>query len=188
MATMSVDLTTELSALLVRAHHRAAVSNPNLSSTALIQAAQAGQPFTQCVQAAIATLGELHGPVVQARALIYKSTDWREFGKGGMFWNRRCPGWGHGLYRDQVDPAFHAVAAFIGDHYPEHHERLEAVTGALESALGRKLYPNAAAFTAVVAEILSVPRGTEVALFLQGRLAAWSDLWAAAHREGVWRA
>lgn len=161
---------------VLEAHSKAALDNQNQSSVAVQLAAAAGVPFHQAVAAALATLGGLHGPVTQARRVIfYRHRDEivRAIESG-----LRIPGWGNSFHKDGTDPAWLEVEQVLSVEHPEHWQQLHRITLMLKKYGGVVLYPNAAAFTAVAAEVLGSPLGTELSLFLVGRVGAWAELYA----------
>ncbi len=161
---------------LVQCHQRAALTNQNASSVSLQLAAASGVDFAKAVSAALAVLGDKHGPATQARELIYHADDEevREMVEDG----EKVPGWGHSFFKTSIDPSFAPFAHLIREGHTEHHEHLERVSRLIFKSSGRAIYPNAAAYTAVCAEILGLAPGTELMLFVGGRLPAWASLFA----------
>ena len=154
------------------AHATAASTNNPVSSQVFSAAAGGSGDFGKACIAAIATLGGEHAPIAEARRAIYGQLDVYEALADG----RRIPGWGNSFYRYRSDPAWDKVAKLLQMQYNEHYMLIERITGELHS-VGKMLYPNAAAYTAVCSEIAGVPHGAEQAVLLIGRLPAWADLW-----------
>ena len=53
----------------------------------------------------------------------------------------------------------------------------------LESLKGKRIYPNAAAFTACLAEVECLPEGTELSIVLEARIPVWAETYALAKAE-----
>lgn len=158
-----------LLATLFEAHRTAATDNANLSKALVNEAARGSLNFITAIIAGLSCLGGVHAPVTAARKVIY-------------FWPRarlqtmiNCgamiPGWGNAFFKDKIDPAFVPLARLLVEEYPKETERLDAITELLRP---KKLLPNAAAYTAVTAELLGLHFGLEVALFLAPRLPVWA--------------
>ena len=86
------------------------------------------------------------------------------------------PGWGNGFHSG-LDPIWQDVSETVAKHYPETTKRLETVTDAIERARGKRVQPNAAAFTAILAEVTNIASGAESALFVSFRMRAWQALY-----------
>lgn len=174
---------SELRELLRDAHQRAARDNANLSSQLVIAMAQAGAPFEKTCASALLSLGTLHAPVTEARRLLR-----RPGAIGEILWEfQRAPGFGNSFYRDEVDPAFKELHDVIMMEHMYWASALSLVSHELER-VHCYLYPNAAAYTAVVCEIEGVAEGTELALVIEARLPVWAELWAENRpRKELWR-
>ena len=161
-----------ISAVLL-AHRTAALENENVSSVALSLAASVKTPFPQSVAAALLTLGgPVHGPTAECREMIYgwKAEDMFEALNDGQ----RLPGWGNAFWKAETDPAWKEVEELLRESYPEHAARLDNITELISEVRGKKLFPNAAAYTAVTAHIIGLPLGLEIMLLILGRLPAWA--------------
>lgn len=166
----------ELMAALLKAHKIAATDNNNVSSSALMLAASVNTPFPQSVAAALMTLGgDIHGPTTQARNTIYHRS--RNDVLVDLKRGKRIPGWGNSFYNDSVDPAFEEVDKLIRTKYKFDAGCLDRVSQVIREFKGKDLYPNAAAYTAVTAELIGLPEGLEIILLIVGRLPAWATQW-----------
>jgi len=155
----------QLLAALELAHSQAA-RGPCASSAAFSLAAGGSGDFGKALIAAISTLGGKHGPITGARQVIYR----------GAWPGIPVPGWGNSFYR-KGDPSFFPVEEFLKVHYLGHWDLLTDQTFQVRTNTGKPhLVPNAAAYTAVVAQILDMDLGTELALFVRCRLSAWAKL------------
>lgn len=165
--------TDELVESVLIAHKRAALDNQNVSSIALGLAASVKTPFPQSVAAALQTLGgPVHGPTQAARELIYGWTAEDMF--EALSDGQRLPGWGNSFYPDSLDPAWKDVDELLREKYPEQAARLDNISELVSEVRGKKIFPNAAAYTAVTAHIASLPLGLEIMLLILGRLPAWA--------------
>jgi citrate synthase len=163
----------ELISAVLKAHKTAALENENVSSVALSLAASVQTAFPQSVAAALQTLGgPVHGPTKEAREMIYgwKAEDMFEALNDGQ----RLPGWGNAFHKEAIDPAWNEVDALLRSNYEEHAARLDNITELISEVRSRKLFPNAAAYTAVTAHIIGLPLGLEIMLLILGRLPAWA--------------
>ena len=88
------------------------------------------------------------------------------------------------FYKTSIDPAWERMEELVADFYPVEAQRLEAISAEIKQATNRTLYPNAAAFTAVAAEILGIPAGVEAVLFLIPRLPVWAEIYDQARKKG----
>ena len=157
--------------LLRDAHQRAARDNPNLSSQLVVAMAQAGAPFEKAVGAALLSLGTLHAPVTQARRVLRRAQEYPGCIEDAVVGRKLVPGFGNSFYREDIDPAFldlHAALPVWGGW----REVL------IEGCKRTERWPNAAAYTAIVAEIEGVPEGTELRLVIEARLPVWAELWS----------
>lgn len=168
-----MNLDHPLVPLVLRAHAAAALDNRPVSSTVFADAAKGSGDFGKACIAALATLGGEHAPITAARRFLYnpRRTVYEMLESG-----ERVPGWGNAFYRYRPDPAWDAVALRLKVQHPQHHIRIDTISKEL-LACGKHLFPNAAAYTAVVAHIIDLPLGAEAALLLLGRVPAWVELW-----------
>jgi hypothetical protein len=167
---------TEQEAQLVGALYKAhseCVFRPNCSTTACQQAAGGSRSLPQSIIAALACLGEMHGPIEEAYDVI---STWF----GGMLLPSvsvvgKIPGWGNSFVKGQIDYSFTPVDQVLEACFPRAHNRLREITDVLH-ARGKHVYPNPAAFTAATALLLEMPRHLAPMLFIQARLEAWSSV------------
>lgn len=158
-----------------RCHQGSAMRNQNMSSVALQIAASSGATMAHSVASSLLTLGDKHGPADLARIAIYdRSTESIE---ASVENGEKVCGWGNSFYKTSVDPSFLDLAHLVREEYPDHEEKLKRVSEIIFKSSGKALYPNPAAYTAVCAEILNLPRGSEIMLFILARVPAWSALW-----------
>ncbi len=168
---------TEPEARLVAALYRAhaeCVGRENCSTMALIQAAGGSRSLVSSYIAALATLGEMHGPIEEAYTFIEYvvpiSLDHGMFESGF-----KAPGFGNSFIKGQIDHAFLPVDQCLEQHFPRTHSRLREITDALH-ARGKHVFPNPAGYTASAAIILQMPRHLAPMLFVQARIEAWTSV------------
>lgn len=165
-----------LMATVAACHREAAIRNMPASSAALVNVASCGGGFSKSVAAALLTLGEMHGPIDEAREVIYR-TPLDEIATR-IHRGDKIPGWGNAFYRDQLDPAWIPALELVSNEWPDHMMRLAEVTEVVRRETKANLFPNASAFSAVAAEVVGVPLGTALMLAIVGRLPAWAMLHA----------
>lgn len=158
------------------AHYTSALNNSNVSSAAIIQMAAVGKAFPEAVAAAILTLGGVHGPATQARSVIYY-TDIADIAND-IEDGEIIPGFGNSFYKDSIDPAWSQFDMRLRAECPDASYQIDRVSDFVSKGKGKKIYPNAAAYTATVAELQGAAFGTEISLFITARMPAWVELWA----------
>ena len=159
-------------------HQSATLTNHNASSGALINAASCGARLESAVASALLTFGDIHGPATAARKLLYSTGNDAIIKK--LEDEEILPGWGNAFYKKSIDPAFVPFDHLIREQYHEHHERLDKIMELIFKVTGKTLYPNAASFNAICAELLSMAWGTEIALVIVCRLPAWAKQYVGA--------
>jgi hypothetical protein len=167
------DNAATLLGLLLDAHQRAARDNQNASTLAFVLALQGSASFHQAVAAAAMTMGERHAPIRQARTVFESATP--EWIAQQIKTGARIPGFGNSFHRGRVDPAFDDVYRYLSLHFQQEFMRLATLTSAVWDS-GRKVYPNAAMFTAMVCTIIGFPHGPEDMLFLMARMPVWASI------------
>lgn len=151
--------------------HAKCVDRENCSTMALIQAAGGSRSLTQSYIAALATLGEVHGPIEGAYDVLYQTPS----GAVRCLSLGHVPGWGNSFIKGRIDDAFLPVDNCIEANWPRHHSWIREITDTLH-ARGKKVFPNPAAYTATTALILGMPRHLAPMLFVQARLEAWAEV------------
>jgi citrate synthase len=163
---------TEQEARLVAALYKAhsdAVFRANCSTTACQQAAGGSRSLPQSIIAALACLGEMHGPIEAAMDVLERQITY--FGDPVL----KIPGWGNSFVKGQIDHGFLPVDQCLEANFPRIHNRLREITDALH-ARGKHVFPNPAAYTGCVALVLGMPRHLSPMLFIQARIEAWSGI------------
>lgn len=153
---------------LLCAHYGASHANNNMSKLAFVNSfAGSGNPYMATI-GALSTLGATHGPVVEAREVIYEKDRVEVYVSLG----KKVPGYGGAFFKDRIDPAFIPVVEIIQS--TEKYKRLQRGADIINNSKGRKaVFPNPAGITACVAEILGLPKYMETWFFIAGRSAQW---------------
>lgn len=165
------EIEIELLQTLCAAH--AEIASRGTQAVAL--AAQGSGRYEQAIAAALMTMGDKSGPLEEAYrflgiAAIGTSKLAEYIGSG-----YRVPGWGNPIIKSKPDPALEPVAELLSAHWPELYAKLAAVTEALHQN-GKRLYPNAAAYSAAVARAVGIPGHAVAYLWVAGRLEAWTTI------------
>lgn len=172
----------ELVSALFAAHREAAIANDNASKLCVQQAWGGSGRFENAIIAGMATIGALHAPLSAAREL-WEDDEFENRIRVMLTNGERVPGFGNSFFPD-IDPAFRRVWHEIDDAYSPYQRecgRMFAMMHTIEPGAKdseRRLWPNAAMLTAIVASICEVPRGLESALFALARIPAWAELCA----------
>jgi citrate synthase len=125
-------------------------------------------------------MGGAHAPI-DATARLLSADDPSAAARSILASGGRVPGWGNSFVRGEPDPAWKRAEDALRSVSPEMGDRLDRVTETMASA-GTSLYPNPSAYTAAAGLVLGIPRHLIGWLFVQGRLAAWAQIAAAALR------
>lgn len=156
--------------------HAQCVFRDNCSTVALAQAAAGSRSLTQSYIAALATLGEMHGPIEGAYDRI---NQWEWAGslisRHGFDDTFKLPGWGNSFIKGRIDDALLPVDQTLEALFPKLHSRLLEITEALHIH-GKKVFPNPACYTAAVALVIGLPKHLAPMLFVQARLEAWASV------------
>jgi len=160
--------------ILMRCHAKASVLNNNISTVTFVNAARGSGNIYQSIIAGISCMGGVHAPVLQARDLIFNQDINVEALKEAIEKGFKVPGFGNSFYKDKIDPSFQEFDDAIT--YTAQHEKLTRHEDVIEEVKGKKIYPNAAGYTALMADILKLPPGQEVWLVLAPRLASWISI------------
>ena len=144
--------------------HAQCVFRDNCSTMALQQAAFGSRDVVKSYIAALATLGEVHGPIVAAYGVLV-----------GDIIEGRVAGFGNSFIKGEPDAAFAKVHELLKEQSPHLVERIEKVQENL-LLTGKDLHPNPACYTAAVALTLGMPAIVAPSLFVQARMEAWTVL------------
>lgn len=167
---------------LIAAHQLATVDNPSASRQIVIASYLGSGSMTQAVCAGLLSTGRRHAPLAAARQILSMApAEVEELAATG----EPVPGFGNSFFLSG-DPAFFPVAEVLRADFPEWFERISTlrqamITGGNRSphgvrpafAIGGRGEPNASLYTAAGCEILQVPHGAEMVLFIAPRIFLW---------------
>ena len=151
------------------------------ASTQIIKASAAlGKSLTDSIAAGMLMLGEFHAPVEQTLRFWSSwrqntSPDWI----GWDVWRNLFPGFGSSWYKAEPDPAFGPIRELLSD---EIIAKLDHLTAEIHSRTGKIIYPNAAMYTAIVADELDYTPEFASSLLVRGRMDTWCLIWAQNYR------
>ena len=163
----------ELLQAVFDAHDMAARNNQNASSGAAVNAFFGSAQLTNAIASAMLTLGDAHGPIGPAR-FVYEKFDERSL-KSAIESGMKIPGFGNSFFKDSIDPAWSRVREIIDVDLPRASGRISQLHGWMKEA-GKNLHPNAALYSAVICSELGMIPGSESAIFILARTAAWTSL------------
>ena len=163
----------ELLQAVFDAHDMAARNNQNTSSGAAVNAFFGSAQLTNAIASAMLTLGDAHGPIGPAR-FVYEKFDERSL-KSAIESGMKIPGFGNSFFKDSIDPAWSRVREIVDVDFPRASGRINQLHGWMKEA-GKNLHPNAALYSAVICNELGMIPGSESAIFILARTAAWTSL------------
>jgi citrate synthase len=151
----------------------AARNNQNASSGAAVNAFFGSAQLTNAIASAILTLGDAHGPIGPAR-FVYEKFDERSL-KSAILSGMKIPGFGNSFFKDSIDPAWSRVREIIEVDFKKANDRIKQLHGWMKE-VGKDVHPNAALYSAVICNELGMIHGSESAIFVLARTAAWTSL------------
>jgi citrate synthase len=163
----------ELLQAVFDAHDMAARNNQNASSGAAVNAFFGSAQLTNAIASAILTLGDAHGPIGPAR-FVYEKFDERSL-KSAILSGMKIPGFGNSFFKDSIDPAWSRVREIIDVDFKKANDRINQLHGWMKE-VGKDVHPNAALYSAVICNELGMIHGSESAIFVLARTAAWTSL------------
>jgi citrate synthase len=166
---------SRLLGLTVIAHQQACTNNQNASKEICKCVAKCGGRIEGGIASAILSLGGTHAPLADAREMYLRGNHFLISKKLSENSNYKVPGFGNSFFRDSVDPAWIPVDSFLKESFPLSRDKITQLKNDVELATGKRLFPNAALFTAAVCEICEIPIGMESSIFILSRLPIWMD-------------
>jgi citrate synthase len=151
----------------------AARNNQNASSGAAVNAFFGSAQLTNAIASAILTLGDAHGPIGPAR-FVYEKFDERSL-KSAILSGMKIPGFGNSFFKDSIDPAWSRVREIIEVDFKKANDRINQLHRWMKE-VGKDVHPNAALYSAVICNELGMIHGSESAIFVLARTAAWTSL------------
>ena len=155
------------------AHYLAAGQNANASNQHAHFAGLANVDLKSAFIGALSVIGGHHAPVFEIRQFITARAD--ESWILQAIREKRLLGWGNSFHKGVPDPAMQHIAEFIADRHSEWDADIQRITD-IAHAAGKKIYPNAGLYTAVVADIIELAHGAELLLAVLPRLTTWTKL------------
>lgn len=149
--------------LVLDAHSILAERN-NTSTVAIKVCAQSGCGFDRAIIGALSTIGATHAPLEQAMDTLNGSI---------VYVQGKIPGWGCDFVKGEPEPIWRDIDTHIMTYNPDIYERMDRITMALHKA-GKKVFPNAACYTAAAAIITKCPKKLVSWFLIQGRLSTWA--------------
>lgn len=173
----------DVNTVIAAAHdmHRQLGLRDNLSTQTVAAMAANGKPMNDAFAAALLTLGGAHAPIEDACKLFMDDDieHQRAVMNNAIWAGRKVPGFGSSIVKGEPDPI---LTSFNSVLPVELLKRMEILSDLLHEIRGGKktrLYPNAALYTAMFAEVLGVMPEHAMALVIQGRTPVWIDTFAA---------
>ena len=164
----------ELHAAVLELHGELAMRD--CASTAIIKAmAGMSKDMPESIAAGLLSLGGHHAPIDQAMQV------WKFGGMPEYFdqWET-IPGFGSSWYRGEPDPAFNGLRELLPDRTL--HD-LDCLTEAVQAHYGKMIFPNAAMYTAVTADVMGKDSKFATSLLVRGRIDSWCLIWVQHYRE-----
>ena len=131
-----------------------------------------GLNFVQALSSAIGTLGGVHGCVEAAQDLLELEDPIEEvyelLSTGAM-----VPGWGSSYQNGAQEPGWEDVHEKLLDVDQPKGILLKDITKVLHES-GKIIYPNPAAYTAVLSILMELDSSLATSLFIEARLPAWT--------------
>jgi citrate synthase len=177
---------------LIQAHYKAA-SNNSISKMVFQATFEGSGNVVNAISAGLLTIGDKHGPLYQARALVKAYEEDPENARNFMFSllkeGEKIPGFGNSFFKTGIDPAFydvyrHYAEVFLRVHetYPSQntvYELWEVFYNLKSLDLPRNgfagIYPNAAIITGAIMELCGCVPFYENWIFINGRTRAWIE-------------
>lgn len=160
----------------VAAAHTEAAKRENLSSQVIRAVSGAGAEPIRSVLAGMMTLETLHGPVAEAREKMLMPDIERahEYWEGTIHY-----GYGSSFVKGAPDPMLAGCerTLFEYDTMAGEFEWIGKIPTSIKAGrIGTRIYPNAAYYTAILAELIEWPAGLEFLLVAALRAGAWAEL------------
>jgi hypothetical protein len=155
--------------------HAQSVFRENCSTVAFCNAALGSGNFINAMIAALACSGGPHAPIKDAYDCISLPDEvW--VSHAYPIPEYKTPGWGSSFVKGEPDPVFASVEDAVTFISPELGSKIDAITEMLHKQ-GKRVFPNAACWTAATAVVLGIPKELSPMLFVMGRTEAWGKLY-----------
>ena len=160
---------------LLKVHDQLARRN-NLSTDLIAASALVEKDFGSACIAAIATLGGLHAPLEQTMYLLLVE-DSVQIADNIISSGLRVPGWGSSFAKDHSDPLFDILDSKLSRIDDELYCKIVSITNLLLNKTKKRLFPNAACYTAACCIINDIDPRVALKTLVQGRIEAWSEIY-----------
>ena len=154
---------------LLNVHSKLAMRD-NMSSVVIANMAAVEKDFTSSIAAGLMTLGGLHAPLEKAFAILGEDLV-DTYLKHGIL----ISGWGSAFHKGSPDPLFDTLDKMLFNNDMDTWIKIENITKVLHDK-GKKLYPNAACYTAAVCMATDYPIQAAGSLLIKGRLDTWTKI------------
>ena len=159
--------------------HAGLALRPNASSTTMANMAALGKPLPESLAAALLTLGGLHAPIERACGSWNSSLDTFQGNVDfNQKWERKSPGFGSSFEPGQADPFLSSFDQYLP---APTLEKMAERTAYVQKAFDRPLFPNAAMYTAVFADILGLRPTAAMGIVITGRTPVLIHIWTASY-------
>jgi citrate synthase len=159
---------------LISVHDRLA-RRENLSSSVISQCAMAEKDYISSIVAGMLTYGGRHGPVSQVVRFL-SGPSYADEARLRIKGKRLVPGWGSDFVKGRPDPELSRIDRVLCVRNREIWARIREITDILHES-GKKIFPNAACYTASVCLALGFPAEAALYWLIRGRIGAWTELY-----------
>lgn len=158
--------------------HAKLAARENISSTLAGVGNELDISFTQTVAMALLSMGGAHAPIVHTHSLfrvsniIFRDEVERLVSNGS-----KIPGFGSSIVKGGYDPVLTEYGRDVFGHMPMWLDSLEEMTEIVQDISGKKIFPNAAAYTVMTAIAYSKDATWAERNVIAGRLPFWAYLY-----------
>jgi citrate synthase len=131
--------------------------------------------YISSIASGMLTYGGVHGPVSQVVKFLSGSF-YTDEARLRIKEKRLVPGWGSAFVKGEPDPELSKIDRILYTENREVWDRIRKVTGILHES-GKKIFPNAACYTASVCLALKFPVEAALYWLIRGRIGAWTEIY-----------
>lgn len=158
--------------------HAKLAGRENISSTLAGVGLELDISFTQTVAMALLSMGGAHAPIVHTHSLFRKSNIlFKDEVDRLLSINSKIPGFGSSIVKGKYDPILTEFGRDVFGHMPMWLDSLEEATEFVQERTEIKLFPNAAAYTALTAIAYGKDAAWAERNVIAGRLPFWAYLY-----------
>ena len=147
----------------------------NLSSVVIQQCAAAEKDYISSIASGMLTYGGRHGPVSRVVRFLSGPSPADE-ARLRIKGKRLVPGWGSGFVKGRPDPELSRIDRVLCVRNRDIWARIREITDILHES-GKKIFPNAACYTASVCLALGFPAEAALYWLIRGRIGAWTEIY-----------